>query len=635
MKIAIVGNPNVGKTVVFNYLTKSYADVSNYPGTTVEVKDKIFNQYTFIDTPGIYGLSGFNHEEKLARDIILQSDIIINVVDAAHLERDLFLTQHLIDARIPVVVLLNIIDEAKSQGLFVKHDVLEGMLGVPVVPAVAVEGNGLRQLVKTIPDAKIGRTLDQLNEMIAGCLEKVNAAEALLIAEGDIDTAARNNCSPGELRDEIYHMRRRRVDELVAKTVKEIKVQETLNVKLGRMMLQPLTGIPILLFVLTMIYFLVGVFIAQIVVDFTEGQIMEELYQPVVRHAVGIITPEESAVWEVLVGRFGLLTMAVTLLFGLLLPLVIGFQLVMSSLEDSGYLPRIAVLVDRLLKGMGLNGQAVVPLILGFGCVTMATITTRMLGSDRERLIVIFLLAFAVPCSAQLAIITSMLAGLGFYYFLAYGLIVVTAMVAAGTMMARLLPGYSTPLWLDLPPLRLPNIYNVLKKTWYRSTEFIKEAAPLFAGSAVVLSILDITGGLAVIENALIPLTVTWLGLPKEAAGSFVMGLIRREFGTAGLFTFPMDDLQKFVALTTITFFVPCIPTAMIIFKERGYKQGAVIWFAIFILAFLVGGIIAKTIQLINIVQGVSVMPVLAGLTILALVSVLIVNRAKEDNLPM
>lgn len=629
--IALVGNPNVGKSVIFNQLTGMYNDVSNYPGTTVDTKCGRWGSYIISDTPGIYGLSGFTEEERIARDIILRSDLVISVVDAVHLERDLFLTQQLIDAKIPVIVALNMMDEAKRQGVYIKRELLEKKLGVPVIPTVAVSGDGLTELQKAVRQARLGNITPGIEELVN--YNEYTPREALLIAEGDRDIAKRNNCGAENKRDEIYRLRREHVNNLVAATVREITVEASWGTKIGRWMLKPITGIPLLLITLFLIYLLVGVFVAQTVVDFTEGVIMEQYYQPMVRQLLGIFVDEGTALWTILAGQFGILTMAITYLFGLLLPLVVGFQFVLSILEDCGYLPRIGALLDRVLMSLGLNGQGVIPLILGFGCVTMATMSTRMLRSDRERLIAIFLLAFTVPCSAQMAIITSMLAGLGFFYMLAYGLILLTALVAAGTVLARFLPGHSTALWLDLPPLRLPRMSNVLQKTWYKSTDFIREATPLFIIGSLILGVLEVTGMLLAIENMLVPLTVSLLGLPKEVAGGFIMGLIRREFGTAGMFTIPMDPLQKFVALTTITFFVPCIATAMIIIKERGWKQGAAIWLTIFALAFVIGGIVAQLIKVLSLIEGVAVMPIMAGIAVLVLVIIMWYNWQKEEYL--
>lgn len=629
INVAITGNPNVGKSVIFNHFTNLYTDVSNYPGTTMDVVCGRCGKYVFSDVPGIYGLSGFNEEERLARDIILQSDLVVNVVDATHLERDLFLTQHIIDAGIPVIVALNMMDEAKEQGIYIKTDILEKELGVPVVPTIAVDGNGLDLLSKKLSMAKVGN----MTPGIKTHLEHLRLREALLIAEGDADIAKKNKCHPGNERDRYYQLRRERVNEIVSQVVRETTVQASISAKIGNLMLRPATGIPMLMVTLFIIYKLIGVFVAQTVVGYTEEVIMGRYYQPLVHGVLNNFLVEGSALWKILAGQYGLLTMAVTYLFGLLFPLVFGFQLVLSVLEDSGYLPRIATLLDRLLVGMGLNGQAVIPMILGFGCVTMATISTRMLRSDRERLIALFLLAFTIPCSAQMAIITSMMAGLGFFYILTYGLILFTVMISAGIVLAKILPGNSTDLWIDLPPVRLPRPANVLKKTWIKTIDFVKEAAPLFAAGALFLSIMEVTGGLTFLENLLVPLTVNLLGLPKEVAGGFILGFIRREFGTAGLFTVPMNPLQQFIALITITFFVPCIATAMIIFKERGWKQGIIIWLTIFFLAFFVGGAVAKIIKIISLLPQVSVMPMLSGLMILTLAVVLWINWNNEGTL--
>lgn len=627
----IVGNPNVGKSVIFNNFTNTYTDVSNYPGTTVEAICGRSGNFVFSDTPGTYGLSGFTEEERLARDIVLRSDMVINVVDATHLERDLFLTQHLIDAGLQIVVALNLMDEAEEQGIYINVEKLEEELGVPVIPTVAVNGDGMEKLLKLLCAARVGNITPGIMENLS--YYKLPQRESLLVAEGDLDTANRNNCKPGNRRDLFYRLRRDRVNGIVASVVREITVESSMASRIGHIMLHPVTGIPMLLLTLFLIYQLIGVVVAQTLVGYTEEIVMGGMYQPFIRNLLSGFISEQSTIWSILAGKYGLFTMAVTYLFGLLLPLVMGFQLVLSILEDSGYLPRIAVLMDRILLGMGLNGQAVIPMILGFGCVTMATMSTRMLGSDREKFIAIVILAFTVPCSAQMAIITSMMAGLGFYYALAYGLILFTIMVSTGIILSRLLPGSPSGLWIDLPPVRLPRLSNVLKKTWIKSTDFVQEAVPLFAGGALFLSVLEITGGLEAIENLLVPVTVNLLGLPKEVAGGFIMGFIRREFGTAGLFTTPMNPVQQFVALITVTFFVPCIATAMIIFKERGWKQGAAIWLSIFVLAFVVGGIVSKLISLINIMPGVSVMPVLSGITVLVLALVLYINWNGEESL--
>ena len=590
--IILVGNPNVGKSMFFNYLTGSYVDVANFPGTTTNVICGRCGQDAVTDTPGIYGVSSFNEEEKITRDIVLHGDILVNIVDAVHLERDLFLTQQLIDTGRPMVVALNMIDEAENQGIKIDILVLKELLGVPVIATVAVEGKGLAEVRQAINEAKAGRALPLVEEKLAELPDTISRAEKLLVLEGDPIVSERNGVAPGPYRTLFYTERRHWINKVVAMSVRETTTREVWGSRLSRWMIQPVTGIPLLILTLFLLYQLIGVFVAQTVVDFTEGFIMGEYFQPIAKALVGKVVAPGTAVNEILVGQFGVITMTVTYLIGLLFPLVLGFNLVLALLEDTGYLPRIATLLDRVLTFFGLNGQAVIPLVLGFGCVTMALMSTRLLGSERERRIATIILALTVPCSAQLAIIATMLAGLGPGFGVVYGMLIFSVFIAGGTLLNKVVAGESSSLWIDLPPMRLPRLGNILKKTWNKSKEFITEAAPLFALGALVLGLLEVSGTLEAIENALIPLTVGWLGLPKEAASGFIMGVIRREFGTAGLFTFPMSDLQKLVALTTITLFVPCIASAMVIFKERGWKEGTAIWVGVIIIAFIVGGLI-------------------------------------------
>ncbi len=615
-KIVLVGNPNVGKSVFFNALTGLYVDVSNYPGTTLDIACGRYGSDVVIDTPGVYGVSSLNEEENITRDIILAADIVLNIVDAVHLERDLFLTLQIIDMGIPVVVVLNMVDEAVREGLEINMSLLEKLLGVPVVSTAAVRNTGMEELKRKIHLARPGHVEPLLLKKICKIHPPAGRAEALLFLEGDIEISRRLGMQPGTEKEAIYKARREKANGIAARVVKETTESASFAAKLGRLMLQPITGFPLLALTLWAVYEIVGVFIAQFVVDITQGM-MEGYYEPAVRHLLSGFIPPESAFSTILVGQFGVLTLTFTYVLGLLLPLVLGFYLVLSILEDSGCLPRIATLVDRALIGLGLNGQAVIPLILGFGCVTMACISTRMLNSERERRIVIFLLALCVPCSAQVAFITAALAGLGAVYMLLYILIIFSILVCTGTLLGRFLPGGIAPLFIELPPLRLPGLQNVWKKAWTRSSHFIKEAFPLFAGGALFLSILEVSGLLDGLRNFMIPLTNGWLHLPVETADAFIMGLIRRDFGTAGILSLQLLPLQNFVALVTLTLFVPCIASTMVIFKERGWREGLVILPAIFALAFFFGGIVARLLEYFS-VWGSLQIPSLFGVIILA-----------------
>ncbi|MBE0466797.1 MAG: ferrous iron transport protein B [Candidatus Desulforudis sp.] len=594
-RIVLAGNPNTGKSVFFNALTGLYVDVSNYPGTTLEIAHSRLGDDVLIDTPGVYGISSFNDEERIARDIILAADVVLNVVNAVHLERDLFLTQQIIDTGVPVVVALNMADEASAHGIEIDTEKLSEMLGVPVIPTVAVKKQGFGAVKAALSRATPGKLTPGLVEKLREAANRVGQqGDALLILEGDDAVAERHGVEPGDEREEIYRRRRERVNELVAAVVREPGCESRFGAVLGRWMLRPLTGIPILLFTFFVMYQVIGVFIAQTVVDFTEDEIMAEMYEPLISGLVGRFIAEDSVIGVILIGEFGVLTMTVTYILGLLLPLIVGFYFFLALFEDSGYLPRIATLADRVLTGIGLNGKAVIPFILGFGCVTMATLTTRMLSTERERRIAIFLLGLAIPCSAQLAVIAGMLAGLGAAYLVMYVLVILIVFLVVGTVLNTIFSGTSTHLLIDLPPLRVPRLGNVLKKTGNKAFGFLREATPLFVIGAVLVSLMQLSGGLAAIQRAVAPVTVGWLNLPMETATAFIMGIVRRDFGAAGLLTLELTALQTVVALITITLFVPCIASVFIIFKERGWKDGILIWGGTWLIAFTVGGTVMQ-----------------------------------------
>ena len=593
--IVLVGNPNVGKSVFFNELTGRYVDVSNFPGTTVEIHKAPFGEDILMDTPGVYGVSSFNDEERVARDIIMHADIVINIVDALHMERDLFLTQQIIDMGIPTVVALNMMDEAADSGVKIDVAKLAQHLGVPVIPTVAVKKKGIAELKAVIGNAAVGNADPLLKEKLDALTDDgMGRGDALLILEGDEEVAFCHGQQARQLREEIYLRRRRHVNEMIADVLQATTLNKKWNKVLGQWAVRPLTGIPILLGILYVMYWFIGVFMAQTVVAITEELIMTEIYGEFITSLIHRFFWQEGFVGQLLAGEFGMLTMAPIYLVGLLLPLVIGFYLALSVMEDSGYLPRLATLVDRTMTSFGLNGRAIIPIILGFGCVTMATITTRLLGSKRERIIATVLLGITIPCSAQIGVIVGLIAPLGFKFFAIYVLTILVVFALIGTLLNKVLPGESTYMLIDLPPLRLPRVSNVFSKTYTKSVAFIKEAAPLFVLAAVVITVLSFTGALAWLQQLISPLTVGWLRLPSEATTAFIMGIMRRDFGAAGLYGMDLTAAQTLVGLVTITLFVPCIATIMVIIKERGWRDGSYIWVGSLVTAFLVGGILAR-----------------------------------------
>lgn len=590
-----MGNPNVGKSLVFNYLSGLYVDVSNYPGTTVEYTKGVYKGFEIVDTPGAYGISSFTAEEVVTRDVVLDAGIVLNIVDAVHLERDLFLTQQLIDMGKKVAVILNFMDEVRKSGLHIDTALLSCSLGVPVIETTATTREGFDKIDIALEHACKGDQSPTLHHRLHEMLKITGSeAEALLILEGDEATAERHGVEPGQDRESLYVQRRNRVNVLITTILTEGSVRTRLATLLGRWAINPWMGFPMLIAALYVIYLFVGRLVADDLVEFTETILGQQLWEPWIRGVIGQVIPIDSVFGNLLVGEFGVITLTITYLLFLLFPLVVAFYLSLAFMEDSGYLPRLATLVDRSLNSIGLNGAAIIPLILGFGCVTMATITTRLLGSEREKTIAATILQFAIPCSAQLAVVAALLAGAGFTVMLIYSITIFTIFVAVGTILHRLLPGSATPLLIDLPPMRLPRLDNVVRKTAFRSYYFMKEATPWFFAGALGVGLLQVTGLLTVWQDLLEPLTTKWLQLPREASTAFVMGMVRRDFGAAGLYHLSLNSYQVLVSLVTITLFTPCIASFMVMMKERGLREALIVWSATWIVAFAVGGILAQ-----------------------------------------
>ena len=599
-KLVLAGNPNVGKSVFFNSLTGIYVDVSNFPGTTVDLSMGSYDKYTVIDTPGVYGVSSFNDEERVARDSILNADLILNVIDAVHIERDLFLTQQIIDMGKPMVIALNMMDEVEKSGTQIDINRLSDLLGVPVIPASAIKNVGLEEIKKLLLNGGVvGNKIPEIQSLISEARELVNSdGEALMLLEEDEHILEQFHLPKKYgYRETFYNHRRNHVNKITNAIIYRPDSKNTPLNTFGNMLLKPLTGIPMLFLLLFILYKLIGEVIAQHVVGITEEIIMGTYYYNFIMNIADKIVDQTSFVGILLFGEFGILTMVPIYIIGLLLPLVIGFYLFMSILEDSGILPRIAVLVDRLLNFIGLNGRAIIPLILGFGCVTMAIMTTRILGSKRERIIATMLLSVAVPCSAQLGVIIGIAATLSPKLTLIYTLTIFVVFVILGTLLNLLLPGQSSELMIDIPPVRIPQAKNILKKTAAKSKMFLLEAGPLFLLGGVLITVLQYTHMLEAISNWFSPITVNFLQLPSETTNTFIMGIIRRDFGAAGLNTMVSQGLlsssQVVVALVVITLFVPCIASIMVIFKERKISDALLIWINSFIIAFGIGGIVS------------------------------------------
>jgi ferrous iron transport protein B len=566
LRIALVGNPNVGKSVIFGRLTGRYATVSNYPGTTVAVtRGRALvgaEVCDIIDTPGVNTLQGaLSEDERITREVLSSqgAELIVQVADARNLRRALMLTSQIAEFHRPMILVLNMVDEARARGVEIDSAGLSEHLGIPVIEAVAPEGRGLAELRAALPVAA------RLNGIRAAGVDHLAWADALA-GRFRRTTAA----SVG------------RFQEWLARAVR-----------------QPLTGLPILAAVLYATYLFVGVFGAQTLVEILEDGLFAAYVSPAAAGAAELIP--FALVRDFFVGEYGLVTMGLTYAIAIVLPVVTTFFLVFGFLEDSGYIPRLAIFSDRIFRAMGLNGKAVLPMVLGLGCDTMATMTTRILGTPKERLIAITLLALGVPCSAQLATIMGILGGISVWALVTLFGVVLTQMVIVGFVAARALPGERSDFIMELPPIRMPRAGNLLRKTALRVRWYLGEAVPLFLVGTTLLFVLDRIGGLEALTTLASPIVTGALGLPPEAAEVFVMGFLRRDYGAAGLFVMAgegaLSGVQALVALTVMTLFVPCVANLLMIVKERGARTGAAILVFVTVVAISTGAALNAALE--------------------------------------
>lgn len=689
----LVGSPNVGKSSLFNALSGSYTVVSNYPGTSVEIsrgKGRIGEkEYEIIDTPGMYSLLPVSEEERVSQRLLFEEESFacLHVADARNLRRMLSFTLQLLEAGLPLILVLNMMDEAEERGIKINIEKLSKTLGIPVVGTVSSEGKGIEELKASImefahkkseqisqkqisQEIDYGQTAEPYISEIENLLEskeneipKIGISKrslSLLLLQGD-RTAIDSVCSPqdkfwnkNECRNKnekeesensesvrsvfkefqsltetaseeagiplsyLFTLKRQElVNEIVEQVMevrdkeKEVEEKQTgQEVKTGKrkkaerkirlaenidsVLTHPLLGIPVLLLVLYFgLYRFVGVFAAGTVVDFLENTVFGEHINPFVTEWFTSIIPY-PALQDLFVGEYGIFTQAVTYAIALILPIVGAFFLVFSIIEDTGYLPRLGMLLDSMFKKIGLSGRAVIPMVLGFGCSTMATMVTRTLETRRERLISTVLLALAIPCSAQLGIILSILSGNPDGLLIWAGVIVLE-FIFIGYLAARLLPGETPTFILEMPPLRVPKLSNIAVKTYSRMHWYFLEVLPLFVLASVLIWVGRLTGIFALALKIMEYPTV-WIGLPSQAADIFLFGFFRRDFGAAGLYGMHdaglLTGVQLVVAAVTLTLFMPCIAQFMMTVKERGFKMALAISGFIFPSAFLAGFIV-------------------------------------------
>jgi ferrous iron transport protein B len=657
-RVVLIGNPNVGKSVLFGLLTKRYVTVSNYPGTTVTITrgkaDLDGTSVEVLDSPGINSLVPMSEDEQVTRDILLQAapSAVVQVADAKNLRRALILTSQLAEMGLPFVLDLNMTDEAGELGLRIDRELLEEQLGVRVVRTVATRRKGFDDLRKALTGQKCSRFQvtfpPEVEAAITAMLPHLpqthvaQRALAIAVLAGDetLDDWLRaqageaalqqlhaiRQATEHQLREPLTVALNRARFQKVDALLRQVESRPAHRVgswldRIGHWSMHPAWGIPVLLVVLFAMYQFVGVFGAGTLVDLLESKFFGQFVSPWAMRAAdavlrfphqhliqdGILQPQFELTapltgaqqlaqffHDILVGPYGQITMALSYAIALILPIVTTFFLAFGVLEDSGYLPRLAVMVNRLFKIMGLNGKAVLPMVLGLGCDTMATLTTRILESKKERVLVTLLLALAVPCSAQLGVVLGMIRSLSFGATMVWAGTILLTLFGVGWIAARVIPGQTSDFIMELPPIRRPQLSNLVVKTLARIEWYLREAVPLFLLGTLLLFVADRLHLLGAIERFASPIVVDVLGLPARASEAFLIGFLRRDYGAAGLYDMAragqLDDVQLVVSMVTITLFVPCVANFFIMIKERGLKTGLLMTAFIVPLAIIVGG---------------------------------------------
>lgn len=570
LKILLMGNPNVGKSVVFSKLTGMEVVSANYTGTTVSFTQGNISHNgkngVLIDVPGTYSLEATSPAEEVAVKFLKESnsDVVICVLDATNLERNLNFALQLKEYDIPIVFSLNLLDVAERQGIEIDIEKLEQELAAPVIPTVAIRNIGLSDIVEK-------------------CWE----------------VAGENNSQEvfQEISEDDRWKKSAEIAKRVQKDVDEERAPSFLE-KLGDKMMEPFPGIPIAILVL----------IASLGIVVGGGKaIRGAVLLPLVH---GVIVPfferivsifvTEGIVYNVLVGEYGALVKGIEWPFALILPYVFLFYIVLSFLEDSGYLPRLAVLVDGILRKIGIQGGSIVPLIMGYGCAIPAILGARAATSFKERLLIASVVSLAIPCAAQTGAFIALLGDRSILVLLLVYMISFIAIFTAGSLMNKFIPGKSDPMLLEIPNLLAPDRRSLLKKITIRTKEFMVEAeVPMIMGVGFAALVAE-TGMLDSISVFVAPLVEDWLGLPPEATIGLMLGVIRRELAVLPLIELDLTTLQLLVGSVVALFYIPCLAVLGVLIKEFGVKLAVGIGVATIFLAFLFGGIINHTVIFIG-----------------------------------
>lgn len=543
MKILLAGNPGAGKSVLFTRLTGSLVISDNFPGTTIGFSTGHIRvagtTADVIDTPGVYSLESSGPAGEVARKMLRDGDVIVNVVNATNLERDLYLTMELQEENIPLVVALNVWDDARHKGIEIDLVALEQLLGVPVIPTVATTGEGIKDLVESIPRAIM-------------------------------------KAAPHRTREQRWTL----IGEIIGQVQKVTHRHHTLGESLADATVKPLPG-TIIALLIAITVFLFVVYGGEAIFRFIAQPIFNYLWLPVVT-AVSNLTANTWLLHDILIGRlingqidfmesWGLLTTALYVPFALVLPYIITFYFVLGLLEDTGYLPRLAVMVDTLMHRFGMHGYAIIPTILGFGCNVPAMLATRMLESRKERFIAMTLIAIAVPCASLQALIIGLVGQHGIQYVIIIYTTLMITWVVIGIILNRVIKGFTPELLIEIPPYRLMPWKLMLEKLWIRVRGFIIEAVPIMIIAVPVINLLYVTGIFQAIADFTAPVVSGLLGLPSAAIAAIFVAIFRMDAAMALLAPLQLTAKQLVVSSVVLVMFFPCIASLTIMLREMGF----------------------------------------------------------------
>ncbi|MDI6631643.1 MAG: ferrous iron transporter B [Thermoanaerobacteraceae bacterium] len=545
MRILLVGNPNVGKSVIFSQLTGTRVISSNYPGTTVEYTRGYLNldgeRVEVIDVPGSYTLEPTCKAEEVAVAMLPYGDVIINVVDATNLERNLYLTLELLERKVPVLVALNLWDEAQHKGILIDAVRLEEILEVPVVTTAAISGQGMKRLIERLPEARTGRVQWQ--------------------------TTDERFATVGRIVREVQQVTHR---------------HHTLLEQLEDLSVMPVSGFFLGAAVLFGAFKAIR-FIGEGLIGSVFEPFFNQVYAPLLEK-LSLALGEQGFLHSLLIGQLvdgkidfvqslGLLSTGLYIPLAMVFPYIIAFYAVLGFLEDFGYLPRLAVLLDGLMHRVGLHGYAIIPMVLGLGCNVPAALSIRNLESRRQKFIASTLMVTAIPCFSQTAMIFALLGRHGGFYVAHVFLTLLCVWVVLGLLLNRWLKGFTPSLLVEIPPYRIPEFRVLAQKLHLRLTHFFKEAIPFILAGILVVNLACFSGLINLLARTVEPLFRFLFGLPGDAATALLLGFLRKDVALGILIPLHLTPEQLVVASTILAIYFPCLATFLILWRELAWRD--------------------------------------------------------------